>query len=838
MTNLPTPPSNYSAWPMASFWSQSEVHFNHPEPHFDPAGLAEFNLITLRDLVLFPRMTTPLIVGREHSLRALNDSAANNRPIMVVAQRNPADNDPIPADLFTVGVEIALGQLLHLPDGTTSVIVRGLHRLQITEFIQHDPFFRVRALRAAEPATIAASNQVEAMMRAALSLFERVVGMSQHLPEEAFVFALNIPHPGALADLIATTLNLTVDQRQPLLETIDPLDRLQKVITLMGRELDVLELEDRIHSQIQNEMDRAQREMYLREQLRTIQMELGEGDPFSQEINDLRGAINRADLPDEHRAAALREVDRLQQMPPMAPETGIIRTYLEWLLALPWATTTEDNLDLTHAQKVLDASHYGLPKVKERVLEYLAVRQLAPDRMRQPIMCFLGPPGTGKTSIGQAIADALGRKFVRLSLGGVRDEAEIRGHRRTYIGALPGRILQTLRRVGTANPVFMLDEVDKLGADYRGDPSSALLEVLDPEQNHSFSDHYLSLPYDLAKVLFITTANYRGPIPWALQDRMELIEFSGYVEPEKVAIARQFLIPKQLQENGLRPSSVTFADDTLNTMIRSYTYEAGVREFDRQLAQVCRKIAFKKAKRQRLPRTIRASDLSTYLGPPQYADLEAEREDTIGVAMGLAWTAAGGDITPIEVMLIYDSKGRVQLTGQIGEVMRESWDAGFTWLRAHARELEIHPDHFEKTDIHIHLPEGAIRKDGPSAGITLITAVASALTGRKVRRDVGMTGEITLRGNILPIGGLREKLLAAHRAGLKIVIIPAKNEKDLQDIPPQVTAGLDIRFVNTIDEVLAIALLPPPVAFLRRPHRYRPYRRVKPHNSRPNSPTA
>jgi ATP-dependent Lon protease len=618
---------------------------------------------------------------------------------------------------------------------------------------------------------------------------------------------MNINEPGWLADLIVQALDLEVEDRQDVLETLDIAARLQRVSVLLAKELDVLELEDHIHSQVQRELDKTQREYFLREQMKVIQTELGESDVYTQEVNELRERLTEIELPDEARARAEKELGRLSAMPPMSPETGIIRTYLDWLIELPWVDASEDDLDIKHAEEVLESRHYGLPKAKERILEYIAVRRLAADKMRSPILCFVGPPGTGKTSLGQSIADALGREFVRVSLGGVRDVAEIRGHRRTYIGSLPGRIIQTMRRAGTINPLFMLDEVDKLGVDFRGDPAAALLEVLDPEQNHAFSDHYLEVSYDLSKVLFITTANILDPIPPALQDRMEVIKFPGYIDEEKLEIAHRFLIPRQLEEHGLAERSLIFTEGALRAMIREYTYEAGVRNLDRNIANVCRKVARRMAEGGSPPRRITARALASYLGPPQFLQSLAEEQDTIGVATGVAWTEAGGDLMSVEVVLM-PGKGNLQLTGQLGEVLQESAQAALSYARSRSDDFDIDPETFDKTDIHIHMPEGAIPKDGPSAGITIATALLSALTGQAVHHDVGMTGEITLRGRVLPVGGLKEKMLTAHRARLKTIIIPKRNKKDLTDVPKRVKRGIRTVLAEDMDEVLAEALLP------------------------------
>jgi len=574
---------------------------------------------------------------------------------------------------------------------------------------------------------------------------------------------------------------------------------------LLAQEVDVLELEDEIHSRVQNEVDKSQREFYLREQMKQIQTELGEGDVFTRDASELKKKVDAAKLPEEAKAVALKELERLNQMPPMSPEVGMIRTYVDWIVDLPWSNSTPDNLDVKNAAKILERDHYGLKKAKERILEYIAVRSLKPKKERQPILCFVGPPGVGKTSLGRSIADALGRKFVRVSLGGVRDEAEIRGHRRTYIGALPGRILQTMKRAGTANPLFMLDEIDKLYSDFRGDPASAMLEVLDPEQNHSFSDHYLELPFDLSKVMFVTTANSLGNIPSPLLDRMEVIEFPGYIEEEKMEIATRYLIPRQIEENGIESLGLTFETPALQRIIREYTYEAGVRNLEREIGRVSRKVARLKAEGKKYPVSIAPDIIEKLLGPQQVFQSEAERTDEVGVATSLAWTETGGEIMSVEVAIL-EGKGSMQMTGQMGEVMQESAHAALTYIKSRASTLNIDLDVFERLDIHIHMPEGGIPKDGPSAGITMATAIISALTGRAVLRHVGMTGEITLRGRVLPIGGVREKVLAAHRAGLKTVLLPEKNMKDLVELPKTARSELKIIPIKHMDDVLAIAL--------------------------------
>ncbi|MSP14491.1 MAG: endopeptidase La [Chloroflexi bacterium] len=767
------------------------------------AMFPEYPLLPVRDTVLFPHMVTPLFVGRERSVSAVEAAMAEDLPLVVVSQRDPEVQDPEPDDLYTVGSEVTVGRMLRMPDGTTSILTQGTQRVRILEFTQIEPYMRVRVMPLFEMAETGPAT--EALMRAVLALFEKCVNLNHNLPDDAYVAAMNVDEPGWLADLITSLLELEVPKRQEVLETIDPIERLQKLSILLAKEVDVLELQSQIHNQVQEEVDKNQREFFLREQLRVIQNELGEVDSHQADLNELRLKIEAAEMPAEVREKAERELDRLAMMPPASPEVGIIRTYLDWLLELPWTKATEDNVDLRHAKKVLDANHYGLPKAKERILEYVAVRQLAANKMRSPILCFVGPPGTGKTSLGRSIAEALGRNFVRVSLGGIRDEAEIRGHRRTYIGALPGRIIQTMRRAGSINPMFILDEIDKVGMDFRGDPSSALLEVLDPEQNYAFSDHYLDVPYDLSKVLFITTANMLDPIPPALRDRLEVIQFSGYIEEEKLTISRQFLVPKQLDEHGLKTKDLRFSDQAVRQIIREHTYEAGVRNLEREIATICRKVTRQVVESRRHVQNVTAQNVNRFLGPPRYTFGLIEEADEIGVATGIAVTEAGGDLLSIEVTLM-EGKGSLMLTGQLGEVMQESAQAALSYTRAHAKELNIESTDFERLDIHIHVPEGGIPKDGPSAGITIATALISALSHRPVHREVAMTGEITLRGRILPIGGVKEKVMAAHRAGLKTVLIPQKNKRDTIDIPRNILRDLRFVFVNNMSEVLPEAL--------------------------------
>ena len=771
----------------------------------DRNGYIECPFLPLRDVVLFPQMVMPLFIGRERSLAAINAANRNHENLIVAAQRDNDALDPEQSDLFTIGTEATIGRVLRMPDDTTSVLAQGRRRVEIVEFTQWEPYIRARARVIEE--TESWKPNTEALMRAVLALFEKVVSLNHSLPEEAYTYALNLGEPGWLADFVASTLPVAVATRQEIIEIIDAHERLQTISILLAKELDVLELEDDIQSQVQQEVDRSHREHFLREQMRVIQGELGELDVFGQEISELREAVARKNLPEGVRAKTDNEMARLAAMPPMSPEIGIIRTYIDWILDLPWVEESPDNLDVANAASVLDGDHYGLEKIKYRILEYIAVRRIASDSMRSPILCFVGPPGTGKTSLGRSISRALGREFVRISLGGVRDEAEIRGHRRTYIGAMPGRIIQAMRRVGTRNPLFMLDEVDKLGSDFRGDPSAALLEVLDPEQNNSFVDHYLGMEYDLSRVLFVTTANYLDPIPPALQDRMEVIEFSSYLEEEKLGILKQFLVPRQLEEHGLNDRGIKFDEEALKTLIREYTREAGVRNLEREVANVCRKIARQVAEGKAPPRNVTAVKVRQFLGPSRFAEDIRPDEDEVGVATGAAWTAAGGELMIIEVNLM-PGKGTLTLTGQLGEVMRESAQAALTYTRSQATALGIDPERFEKQDIHIHLPEGGVPKDGPSAGATLATALISAFTNRPIQRDVCMTGEITLRGRVLPVGGVREKALAARRAGIRTFILPRKNERDLLDIPEHLRQDVTFVLVDRVEQVIEAALLP------------------------------
>ncbi|MHB8778564.1 MAG: endopeptidase La [Anaerolineales bacterium] len=782
---------------------RTEELYRIPSMEAKADGLIEAEVLPLRDMVIFPRMVSPIFVGREASLLAVKEAHHKEQTVIGLTQRDPELDEPGTEDFLPIGVEMAVGRLLNMPDGSHSALVQGRRRVEVVEFIQLKPYIKVCARVIHEPQT--ADRQTQALMRSALNLFERCVQLDRSIPEEAHLFALNISEPGWLTDMIATSLSLTYEAKLRLLLLADPKARLGQLNSLLAQEVDVLELEDEIHSRVQSEVDKSQREYYLREQLKQIQNELGEGDIFTRDALELKKKVDAANLPEEAKKVALKELERFNQMPSMAPEVGIIRTYIDWIIDLPWTNSTPDNLDVKNAAKILERDHYGLKKAKERILEYIAVRSLKPRKERQPILCFVGPPGVGKTSLGRSIADALGRKFVRVSLGGVRDEAEIRGHRRTYIGALPGRIIQTMKRAGTANPLFMLDEIDKLYSDFRGDPASAMLEVLDPEQNFAFSDHYLELPFDLSKAMFVTTANSLSTVPAPLLDRMEVIEFPGYIEEEKIEIANRYLIPRQFEENGIEGLGLVFELAALQRIIREYTYEAGVRGLEREIGRICRKVARMKAEGKKYPASIAPQMIEKLLGPQQVFPSEAERTDDVGVATSLAWTENGGEIMPVEVAII-EGKGGLQMTGQMGEVMQESGQAALTYIKSRAAKLKIDLDVFERLDIHVHMPEGGIPKDGPSAGITMATAIVSALTGRPVHRHVGMTGEITLRGRVLPIGGVREKVLAAHRAGLKTVILPEKNLKDLVDLPKTAKSELKIVPVKHMDDVLAIAL--------------------------------
>jgi ATP-dependent Lon protease len=777
-------------------------------------------LLPRRRGLLYPNTTGAILIGRKTSLRAVDAATNKDASVAVITQRDPSLSDITAVDVYPIATEATIQRALRLPDGTTQVWVQAGRRLRLLEIVQTDPYYvvQVEPVDDGEEATVAS----EALRRAVLALFEKVARLAPSIPEDAFVLAMNIEEPGALADFVASTINLDDEQGADILATLDVRQRLEKISIHLAKELDVLELQGKIHSRVQEELDKSQREYFLREQMKAIQRELGETDPAARDAYDMRERIAASGMPDAVRKKAEDELRRMEGIPSASPEVGVIRNYLDWLTSVPWEKMTDDNLDLDHAANLLDEHHYGLAKVKERILEFMAVRTLAREKHRSPILCFVGPPGVGKTSLGRSIAEALGRKFVRVSLGGIRDEAEIRGHRRTYVGALPGRIIHGMKQAGTINPLFMLDEIDKLGTDFRGDPSSALLEVLDPEQNHAFSDHYLDVDYDLSKVMFIATANILDPVIPALRDRMEVIELPGYIEEEKLHIAQQFLIPKQLQEHGLSKLQLGFTTPGVRKMIRGYTREAGVRNLEREIGGICRKVARRlagrttstaptatRATRKTTPQartavSISNTNLEEYLGPPKFFWGAAEEKDQVGVATGVARTELGGDVLGVEVTLM-PGKGNLTLTGQLGDVMRESAQAALSYARSRSTELGIAPEMFEKTDIHVHVPAGAVPKEGPSAGITIATALISALTKRPISRHVAMTGEITLRGRVLPVGGLKEKILAAHRAGIKTFVLPRRNEKDLSEVPAPVLRDLRFVFAGDMADVLEVA---------------------------------
>ncbi|HYH01481.1 MAG TPA: endopeptidase La [Bacillota bacterium] len=760
-------------------------------------------LLPLRGMIVFPYMVVPLDVGRDKSISALEEAMVNERLIVLAAQRQAKVNEPNQEEIYSVGTMVEIKQLLKLPDGTLRVLVEGLRRVRINEYLQSEPHYRVRLQEM--PALEDKNYESEALMRTTLFQFEQYIKLSKKIPPEVLSSVNNVEDPGRLADIITSHLNFKVEEKQEILEAVSLRNRLEILCGFLVKEIEIMEMERKIHVRVRKQMEKTQKEYYLREQIKAIQKELGETDERTAEVEELKAKVNELQLPDEALEKVNKEIERLAKMPPLSAEATVVRNYLDWIISLPWNVETEDRLDVAMAEAILNEDHYGLEKVKERILEYLAVCQLT-KQLKGPILCLIGPPGVGKTSLAKSVARALNRKFVRFSLGGVRDEAEIRGHRRTYVGALPGKIIQSLKQAGSKNPVILLDEIDKMSTDFRGDPSSALLEVLDPEQNCNFGDHYLELTFDLSKVMFITTANTYDGIPRPLLDRMEIINISGYTEEEKLEIAKRHLLPKQSREHGLTEKSLVVPDTTIQQVISNYTRESGVRNLERQLATVCRKSARELV--QHSKKTIRVSktNLQKFLGIPRYRHNSAEAEDQVGLVTGLAWTEVGGDILLIEVTLV-KGKGQLILTGKLGEVMRESAQAAFSHIRSRAKALGIDESAFEQYDIHIHIPEGAIPKDGPSAGITMATAIVSALTNQPVRKDVAMTGEITLRGRVLPIGGLKEKVLAAHRAGIKTVLVPKENEKDLEEIPVNIAHKIKIRLVDTMDEVWHEALV-------------------------------
>jgi ATP-dependent Lon protease len=808
---------------------------SNPDAERTEQKIKELPLVALRETVIFPEMIVPLQVGREKSVAALNAAVEAGSHIALVTQRQ-ADQEDItsPSELYEVGTLAKIAQVVQLQDGTVRAIVQGQVRIRVHGFAQTDPHLRARVEELHD--TTPADVEIQALMRSVQAQVEQYVQAGAPVPPEAAVAAKNITEPGLLADMTAYSPDMTTEQRQELLETVDIVERLKLVSSFLARQIEILELKGKIQSEVKSEMDKTQREYILREQLKAIQRELGEDDPQQAEITELRDKVEASGMPDEVKARALKEVDRMSRIPSASPEVGVIRTYVDWLVSLPWNVETEDRYDIKEAAKILDEDHYGLEKIKERILEYLAVRSLA-DTIRSPILALIGPPGVGKTSLGKSVARAMGRKFVRMSLGGIHDEAEIRGHRRTYIGALPGRIIQNVKTAGTNNPVFMLDEVDKIGMDFRGDPSSALLEVLDPEQNNTFQDNYLEVPFDLSKVLFIATGNLMDPIPAALRDRMEIIQLPGYTQQEKIEIGKRFLVPKQRGNHGLKPSHIEISDEAMTELVQAYTKEAGVRNLERELANVMRKVARSVAEGRKRKTIVDRKKLTEFLGPPRWEYGELEPEDQIGSATGLVVTEVGGDIIAIEVTRM-EGKEDFILTGQLGEVMRESARAGLSWIRSHADQLGIPRETFEKQTLHIHVPAGAIPKDGPSAGITMATAMISAFTGIPVRKDAAMTGEITLRGRVLPIGGLKSKILAAHLSGARMVILPKKNEKDLRDIPDEIRKSIKLVLVDSMDQVLDAALRRRPKPLSAGPAKSEPTSGGQPHPvRRPEFPT-
>src|SRR5437660_1351329 len=770
---------------------------------------SELPILPLRDTVLFPNSFMPLAVARESSVRLIDDAIANGKLIAVFTQRDAAIEEPGQDDLYSVGTATHIHKMFKLPDGSLRLIVQGLARLHLDAVVAMQPYLRARVTAVNEGTKDADRLEIDALARNIKTNFQQVVSLSPLLSDDLQTLATNISEPGRLADFIASSLStITTAVKQEVLETLDIRARLDSLNRILIKELEVLELGSKIQSQVQSEVGKNQRDYFLREQMKAIQKELGEGDDQTREIEELAEKIQAAGMPESVNKEAIRELDRLSKMPVAAAEYTVSRTYLDWLVALPWVKRTDEVIDLPRTKSVLDADHSGLERVKDRILEYLAVRKLNPS-VKGPILCFVGPPGVGKTSLARSIAEALGRKFVRVSLGGMRDEAEIRGHRRTYIGALPGQIIQGLRRADSKNPVFILDEIDKLGSDFRGDPSSALLEVLDPEQNNTFRDHYLDVPFDLSEVLFITTANVLDPVPPALKDRMEVLEIAGYTEEEKLKIATDHLVDKQVKNHGLTVDYIRFTPDALRQVIRGYTREAGVRNLEREIGSLCRKVARRRAEGNETPMEVTPDVVVEMLGAPKFLDEEMEeRTKDPGVAIGLAWTPAGGEVLFIEASRMTGG-GTLTLTGQLGDVMKESARAALSWLRTHAREYNIDPDFFKNAEMHVHVPSGAIPKDGPSAGVTMATAMASELTGRPVRGDVAMTGELTLSGRVLPIGGVKEKGLAARRVGIRGVILPKQNAKNVnEDLTPELRQDLTIHLVSSIDEVLALALAP------------------------------
>ena len=771
-------------------------------------------VLPVRDIVVFPYMIIPLFVGREISIKAIDHALSTNRMILLLTQKDLSIENPSVNDLYTIGSVGMIMRMLKLPDGRVKILVQGLAKARVKGFAQPGPFFTADIEKLEEVKPESLSIEEEAQIRTVKEQLDKAVSYGKTILPDIMVVIENLDDPGRLADLVASNLGLKAEQAQEIMEIVDPVLRLKRVSEILSREIELLIVQQKIQSEARGEIDKTQREYFLREQLKAIQKELGDIDERAEEAREFRKKIEDAKMPEKVLKEAEKQLKRLEKMHPDSAEAATIRTYLDWLVEIPWAKSTKDNLDIKIAKKVLNEDHYDLEKVKERILEYLSVRKLK-EKMKGPILCFIGPPGVGKTSLGRSIARSLGREFVRMSLGGVRDEAEIRGHRRTYVGALPGRIIQGIKQAGTINPVFMLDEIDKIGMDFRGDPSSALLEVLDPEQNFSFTDHYLSVPFDLTNVMFITTGNLADTIPGPLRDRMEIIYLSGYTSEEKLGIAKKYLLPKQLEEHGLTKKVLTITDSALTLLISQYTREAGVRNLEREIANLCRKVAKRIAEGREKKFEVVIGNLQSFLGVPKFLPEEEMAHDEVGVSTGLAWTEAGGDIIYIEATTMM-GKGHLTLTGQLGDVMKESAQAALSFIRSKAMTLGIKEDVFARVDIHVHVPAGAIPKDGPSAGITIATALASVLTGRPVNKNIAMTGEVTLRGRVLPIGGLKEKTLAAKRMGIKTVIIPKRNKKDLEEIPRYIKKDMEFVFAETMDQVLKTALRPEKKSPLKR----------------------
>jgi ATP-dependent Lon protease len=779
----------------------------------EPGGGLRVPLLPLRDIIVFPHMVVPLFVGRQKSIRALEDAMNKQKFVLLAAQKDAKTNEPAETDIYEVGTLGTVVQLLRLPDGTVKVLVEGKKRAKIVRYVPNPDFFLVDAEEIAEECEL--TNEVEALVRSVNSTFENYVKLNKKIPPEAIMSVASIAEPARLADTIVAHLSIKLEDKEGLLETADPAARLEKVLGFMRSEIEILEVEKRIRTRVKKQMEKTQKEYYLNEQMRAIQKELGEKDEFKNEVQELEEKILAAKMSAEAQEKSIKELKKLKMMSPMSAEATVVRNYIDWMIALPWANYSDDRTDLDEAEGVLNDDHYGLEKVKERIIEYLAV-QARVGQIKGPILCLVGPPGVGKTSLGKSIARAIGRKFVRISLGGVRDEAEIRGHRRTYIGAMPGKVLQSMKKAGSGNPVFLLDEVDKMSTDFRGDPSSALLEVLDPEQNTTFNDHYLDVDYDLSKVMFVTTANNLEGIPRPLQDRMEIIRIPGYTELEKLKIAGKYLVPKVREANGLKEEDLEFEDEGIRSLIRHYTKEAGVRSLERELSGLCRKVVVQVVKgKKETPIKIDAECLTDYLGPEKFRYGQADPEPKLGVTTGLAWTELGGELLGTEVSVV-PGKGKLTITGRLGEVMQESAQAAMSYVRSRADDLGLSREFYQQVDVHIHVPEGGIPKDGPSAGITLATSLVSALTRIPVRSDVAMTGEVTLRGNVLPIGGLKEKVLAAHRGGITHILLPKENERDIEEIPESIREGLTLEPVGHMDDVLRRALvLDNPEEFLK-----------------------